>query len=497
MEISVPKPVTDVIASLRGAGFQASAVGGCVRDILLGRQPKDWDITTDAKPDEILGIFPDSFYENDFGTVGVKTVPFLPFGKPEREHDVVEVTTYRTESGYSDRRRPDSVSFVSDISEDLSRRDFTMNAIAIGEDGGEDAFIDPFGGREDIGRKVIRTVGDPEERFAEDALRMIRAVRLYAELRDPETAEGSGWSIDEATLSAVRKHADLLAHVSMERIRDEFSRIILSESPAEGIELLRTTGLLRHIVPELEEGVGVAQNLHHKYEIYDHNLRSLRACPSRKLDVRLAALLHDVGKARTKRGEGYRATFHGHEHVGGRMTRSILKRLRYPREIADRTTLLVDQHMFYYDVDEVTDASVRRLIRRVGLENMKDLMDLRIADRLGSGVPKAKPYKLRHLEYVIEKVSKDPVSVKMLKIGGGDLMREIGLDPGPKIGAILDVLLAEVIEDPDRNDRERLLDRAKELSSEDPEALRERAKETIEERREKDDRNIRSRHRVS
>lgn len=497
MEISVPKPVADVISSLREAGFQASAVGGCVRDILLGRQPKDWDVTTDAKPEEILRIFPDSFYENDFGTVGVKTEPFLPFGREDREHDVVEVTTYRTESGYSDRRRPDSVSFVSDISEDLSRRDFTMNAIAIGDGNGSEAFIDPFGGREDIGRKVIRTVGNPEERFAEDALRMMRAVRLYAELRDPKASEDSGWTIDETMLAAARKHADLLTHVSMERIRDEFSRIILSESPAEGVELLRTTGLLRHILPELEEGVGVAQNLHHKYEIYDHNLRSLRRCPSRKLDVRLAALLHDVGKARTKRGEGYRATFHGHEHVGARMTRAILKRLRYPREIVDRTTLLVDQHMFYYDVEEVTEASVRRLIRRVGIENMKDLIDLRIADRLGSGVPKAKPYKLRHLEYVIEKVSSDPVSVKMLKISGNDLMKELGLAPGPKIGALLDVLLAEVIEKPERNDREHLLERARTLSEEELDALRNRAKETIEERRESDDRNIRGRHHVS
>jgi len=491
MDLSLPEEVSSVLGALKNAGFEAHAVGGCVRDLLLGRVPKDWDVTTNAEPERILGIFPDSFYENDFGTVGVKVSPFLPGGKPGRGHDIVEVTTYRTESGYSDRRRPDSVSFVTDLREDLSRRDFTMNAIALGHDR---TITDPFHGREDIRKRIIRTVGNPEARFGEDALRMMRAIRLFAELRDPETDD---WRIEPEALAAIRKHAGLLSRVSKERIRDEFSRIILSRNPAEGVDLLRETGLLRHVVPELEEGVGMAQNLHHEFEIYEHNLRSLRACRSPKLDVRLAALLHDVGKARTKRGEGYRATFHGHERVGARMTREILRRLRYPADVVERTTLLVDRHMFYYNVGEVTESSVRRLIRKTGLENMKDLIELRIADRLGSGVPKAKPYKLRHLEYVIEKVSNDPVSVRMLAIGGQDLMRDLGLVPGPKIGAILDVLLAEVIEDPERNTKGHLLGRARALAEEDLETLRERAKETIEERREEDDRSIKNRHRVS
>lgn len=494
MNLSIPKEVSAILGVLDDAGFEAYVVGGCVRDLLLGRDPKDWDVTTDALPKKILELFPDSFYENDFGTVGVKTDPFLPSGKPDREHDIVEVTTYRTESGYSDKRRPDEVSFVTNLREDLARRDFTVNAIALGSNG---SITDPFRGQDDIRNKTIRTVGQPKERFGEDALRMMRAIRLFAELRDPNVESDGNWAIERETLEAIRSHADLLSHVSPERIRDEFSRIILSQSPAEGVDLLRETNTLRFVIPELEEGVGIGQNLHHKYEIYDHNLRSLRACRSRKLDVRLAALLHDIGKTRTKRGQGKRATFHNHEHVGARMTRAILKRLRYPREIIERTTLLVDQHMFYYNVDEVTESSVRRLIRRTGLENMKDLIELRIADRLGSGVPKAKPYKLRHLEYVIEKVSNDPVSVRMLKIGGNDLMETLRLDPGPKIGAILDVLLAEVIEDPKRNTREHLLDRAQTLSGEELATLREKAQETIEERREQDDRSIKSRHRVS
>ncbi len=496
---SIPDPVLTVLDALRRNRYQGHIVGGCVRDLFLGREPKDWDVTTDARPEEVLALFPDSFCENDFGTVGVKVEPFQKEGRPNREHDIIEVTTYRTESSYSDRRRPDQVSFVTSLTEDLSRRDFTMNAIAIEisalrPDGNrETTVIDPFHGQEDLRRKLIRTVGHPEQRFGEDALRMMRAIRLFSELKSPE----ADWTIDEPALSAIRKHAGFLSHVSRERVRDEFSRIILSANPADGVELLRTTGLLRDILPELESGVGVGQNLHHRYEIYDHNLRSLRHCPSPKLEVRLAALLHDVGKPDTKRGDGYRSTFHGHEHVGARITKRALQRLRYDSTTVDQASLLVDQHMFYYSVGEVTETSVRRLIRRVGLENMKDLMDLRIADRLGSGVPKAKPYKLRHLEYMIDKVSCDPISVKMLAINGTDLINVISIEAGPKIGAILDVLLSEVIENPTRNVRDSLLVRAEALSYDDIVSLREKAKEVIEDKRENDDKRIKNRHKVA
>lgn len=484
MRYSIPSPVIDILDNLESAGFEAFVVGGCVRDLILGRTPKDWDVTTNAKPDEVLALFPDSFYENDFGTVGVKVHPFLPDGKTDREHDIVETTTYRTESGYSDKRRPDSISFVSTLSEDLARRDFTMNALAFDRSG---KLIDLHGGESDIKSRIIRTVGDPEERFGEDALRMMRAVRFSAELSSEQRSGETAWTIEETTKAALTKLSGNLERVSKERIRDEFSRIILSNHPSEGVELLRQTGLLHFIVPELEEGVGCGQNLHHIYTVWEHNLRALATCPSRKLSVRLAALLHDVGKPRTKRGEGYRSTFYNHDHVGARMARAILTRLRYPRDIVDHATLLVDNHLFYYNVGEVTEASVRRLIRRVGLENMDDLMAVRIGDRLGSGVPKAKPYKLRHLEYMIEKVSKDPISVKMLAVGGNDLIEELSMEPGPKIGAILDVLLSEVIENPERNTKETLLKRAEGLSSEDLRTLRENAKEAIKEKRSKDD----------
>ncbi len=507
MEFPLPLPVIETVESLKKAGFEAYIVGGCVRDILIGRTPKDWDITTDALPEQIQTVFPDHVYENTFGTISVKVPRFHPLTPPQYEHDIIEVTTYRTETGYSDHRRPDRVTFVTTLTEDLARRDFTINALAASVDRwtpseetrstaiSELSLIDPFGGLADIEKKVIRAVGNPEQRFEEDALRIMRAIRFASELRTPEKqSASSNWHIDEPTLGAVKKYAANLNIISLERIRDEFSRIILSQSPAFGVDLLQSTGLLHYIVPELEEGVGVGQNLHHIYTVWEHNLRALETCPSPKLHVRLAALLHDVGKPRTKQGDGYRSTFYNHDHVGARMTKVILARLRYPKDIIEKTTLLVDNHLFYYNVGEVTEASVRRLIRKVGLENMHDLMDVRISDRLGSGVPKAKPYKLRHLEYMIDKVSQDPISVKMLKINGQDLMRDCSLAPGPKIGAILDVLLAETIENPSINTRETLLAKAQSLLKHNLDDLRSLAKEKIEEKRNTDDQDIKQQH---
>ncbi|QQS16225.1 MAG: HDIG domain-containing protein [Candidatus Moraniibacteriota bacterium] len=503
----LPPPVLEILATLEQAGFEAFVVGGSVRDILLGREPKDWDITTNAVPEEIQRLFPESFYENTFGTVGVKVTPFMPAGKENREEDVIEVTTYRAESGYNDKRHPSKISFVKTVEEDLARRDFTINAIALSAHGN---LVDPFNGQGDLKQKIIRAVGNPIDRFGEDALRMLRAVRFSAELRTPmplpkgsfmdqsdssnDLHKHADWHIEPETFSAIQAHAGDIRLISAERISDELSKIILSRNPAEGIDLLRIAGLLEYIAPEITKGIGVGQNLHHIYSVYEHNIRALATCPSPRLDVRLAALLHDVGKPQTKRGNGYRSTFYNHDHVGARITRKLLERLRFPGKIIEKATLLVDNHLFYYNVGEVTAASVRRLIKRVGLENMRDLMDIRIADRLGSGTPKAKPYKLRHLEYMIEKVSKDPVSVKMLAINGRDLMKTLRLSPGPKIGAILDVLLAEVIEDPTSNTETALLRRAASLNKEDISRLRILAKDRIKEKRAKDDQNTKQKH---
>lgn len=496
MRQQIPLPVQRVIETLRRNGYEAWVVGGCVRDLLLERVPKDWDVTTSATPPQILQVFPDSFYENTFGTVGVKVPRFLDTTPSDHENDIIEVTTYRAESGYTDSRRPDTVTFVSTLHEDLARRDFTINAIAYGPtqtDAWE--WVDPFHGEEDLKKKIIRTVGNPQERLEEDTLRLMRAVRFFAELRDPtEMRPTHQWRIEPTTFAAIQKLAKCLTTVSQERIRDELSRIILSQSPGEGISLLEEAGLLTFIIPELREGIGIGQNLHHIYTVWEHNIRALATCPSKKLEVRLAALLHDVGKPRTKRGDGYHSTFYNHDHVGGRMTRSILTRLRYPKSIVDKASLLVDQHLFYYNVGEVTEASVRRLIRRVGLENMADLMDVRIGDRLGSGVPKAKPYKLRHLEYMIEKVSRDPLSVKMLAITGTDLMTKLAIPAGPKIGAILDVLLAAVIEDPTLNTKVGLLHRAETLMHSNLTTLRAQSAEKIEKKKEAENQQIKKRH---
>ncbi len=499
MHYPVPTSVVETLQSLKQAGFGAYIVGGSLRDMLLGRVPKDWDVATNAKPEEIQKLFPDSVYENEFGTVGVKVPRFLTTTPAEYEYDIIEVTTFRAEAGYSDGRHPDTVTFVTSIEADLARRDFTVNAIAgrVTENSDEAVIeiIDPFHGQADLEQKCIRAVGNPDERFTEDGLRLLRAVRLTVELSHPKQAD-LDWSIEAETMQALCRQTSVLTRVAFERIRDELSRIVLSTHPSQGMMLLYETGLLRHIIPELVEGVGVAQNLHHIYTVWEHNIRALATCPSGKLPVRLAALLHDVGKPRTKRGEGYHATFYNHDHVGARMARKILERLRYPKNIIDHVSMLVDNHLFYYNVGEVTEASVRRLIKRVGLENMDDLMAVRIGDRLGSGVPKAKPYKLRHLEYMIEKVSRDVLSVKMLKINGDDMMQELEMPPGPKIGALLDCLLAEVIEDQAKNTRAVLLDRARALMDNDLDALRTLAKERIAEERVTEDQTIKRQHHV-
>lgn len=481
----IPIQVINILKSLEVAGFEAYIVGGCVRDLIMDRTPKDWDITTNAQPEEIQKLFSDSFYENEFGTVGVKVEKFLPNGNPDREHDVIEVTTYRIESKYSDKRRPDKVRFAKTLEEDLSRRDFTMNAIALEVHDSNFDIDDPYNGQEDIKNKIIRTVGNPHERFDEDALRMMRAIRFHAELN---------FEIEKNTFEAIKKYAGHMQHIALERTKEELIRIMLSNNPAEGIDMLHLTGLLEYVIPELEKGVGVKQNRHHIYTIYKHSILSLKSCPSKKLEVRLASLLHDIAKPQTKRGDGEFATFYNHDHVGARVARKILERLRFSKEIISQVSLLIDNHMFYYSPEEVTESSVRRLIQKVGIQNMKDLIDVRIADRLGSGVPKAKPYKLRHLEYIIEKVSTDAVSVKMLKINGNDLMKNLKLKPGPKIGAILDVLLSEVIEVSENNNQKYLLKRANVLAKEDLEKLRSRAKIRIEEKKEEEDKEIKSKH---
>jgi len=470
--MEIPKEVKDVIEKLKKAGFEAYVVGGCVRDFLRGEKPKDWDITTNAKPTEIRKLFPKSFYENRFFTVTVLTESEDP---TLRE---IEITTFRKEAKYTDKRHPDFIEFAKTLEEDLKRRDFTVNAMALKIEDSKFEIVDLFEGQKDLKNKIIRAVGNPKERFSEDALRMMRAVRFAVTL-------GKDWKIEKETEKAIKENAIWISAISKERIRDEFLKIIMSKEAAKGIELMRKLQLLKYIIPELLEGYGVTQNKHHIFTCWEHYIRSLDFAAKKgfSLHVRLAALFHDIGKPRTKRGEGPDATFYGHEVVGAKMTAQILNRLRFPKKDIEKIVKLVRYHLFYYNPGEVGESSVRRLIRKVGLENMEELIQVRMADRIGSGVPKAEPYKLRHLRYMIEKVSRDPISVKMLKVGGEDVMRILKIKPGPKVGQILNILLSEVIENPKKNEKkflEKEIEKLGKLSDKDLKELAKKAREKIE-----------------
>lgn len=469
-QFKIPNEVRAIMEKLAEHGHEAYCVGGSVRDLLLGKEPKDWDVTTDAIPEEIMRIFPDSFYENKFLTVTVKTGSENPALKE------VEVTTFRAEGKYTDKRHPEEVRFASTLEEDLSRRDFTVNTLAldttfdhehltVDRQRGQELnvkgqmLIDPFGGQNDLETKTIRAVGNPDDRFEEDALRMLRAVRLATEL---------DFSIEQKTADAIQHHAGNLEFIAKDRIRDELVKLFSSPRAKNGIELLHELGLLKFIMPELEEGIGV-ENRPRIFTIWEHNLKALEygAKTGFSWDVNLAALLHDVGKPRAKGPEkNGEWTYYGHDLIGSRMAATVLERLHFPRHTIEKVAILIRWHLFKYDPDEgITDSSVRRLIRRVGAHNMDDLVKLRICDRMGMGVPKALPYRLRHFQFRVEKILREEEvpTAKMLKINGEDVMKILGIPPGPKVGHVLEVLLQEVIDDPTRNTRENLEARIKEL----------------------------------
>jgi len=461
--MKIPNEISDTINKLQKAGFEAYLVGGCVRDFLLGIKPKDWDIAASAKPEEIIKIFPDSVYENQFGTVGIK------IDTEDQTLKIVEITTFRKEGKYTDKRHPDSIVFAGTIKEDLSRRDFTINALAMQIANDKEQIIDPHFGQEDLKDKIIRAVGDPEERFQEDALRLMRAVRFAAQL---------GSSLEKKTADAIKKHAGLLEFIAKERIADELAKMLMTKRAAGGIRKMQELGLLKYVLPELEDGVNLDQNKHHKYTVFEHNLRSLEYAADKNLpiELRLASLLHDVGKPKTRiwkddpRGEktlkGKKGdwTFYQHQYVGEKMAIKMLDRLRFQKKMIEKIALLVREHMFVYDPELVTERGVRRLLRRVGSENMEDLFLVREADRIGSGVAKAVPYRLRHLKAMIERVKKDPVSVKMIAIKGDDVMKVLKINPGPKVGKILNILLEEILDKPELNTREKLTARMLELN---------------------------------
>lgn len=454
----IPKEIAHVAETIESAGYEAYLIGGCVRDLIRDIQPKDWDITTSAKPEEIIALFPKTFYENDYGTVGVVNEEISedetdPIKKTLR---VVEVTPYRKETTYTNFRHPDEISFSANLEDDLLRRDFTMNAIAYNL--AKKEIIDLHEGEKDITRKLIRTVGKPADRFNEDALRVMRAIRFSAEL---------GFTIEKETMDAIVEYGHRLSHIAGERIRDEFIKIIMSERPMEGIVLLHHLGVLKYILPELEQGLKCEQNGDHIYDVWEHNLRALQHSADRNwpLHVRVAALLHDIGKPATRRWSDEKKdfTFYGHDVVGGKMTKIILERLRFPKQFTHDVATLVRHHLFFSDIEKITLSAVRRIVASVGPELVWDLMHVRSCDRIGMGRPKETPYRLRKYHSMLEEAMRAPVSVGMLKIDGAKIMEVTGSKPGKAIGWTLHALFDEVLEQPEKNTAEYLEKRAKEL----------------------------------
>jgi tRNA nucleotidyltransferase/poly(A) polymerase len=444
MQIDLPKSVQDVINKFDKAKFEIYIVGGAVRDVIMGRVVHDWDFTTDATPDEILKVLPDGFYDNVFGTVGLKVDDFeRPF----------EITTFRTEEGYSDNRRPDKITWGKTLEEDLSRRDFTINALAFDK---KLDLVDFYKGQEDLKNKLIRAVGDPHERFSEDALRMMRAIRIAAEL---------GFKIEEKTFEAIKKNAALIGKIAKERVKDELFKLLASANPYEGILDFKESGLMSEILPELEKCFGVEQKSpgrHHIYDVGTHLLMALKECQSKDPITRLATLIHDIGKPQTyKKLDSGVITFYNHEMVSTKIAISIADRLRFSNKEKDKFVTLIRWHQFTVD-ERQTDSAIRRFLKNVGLENVEDMLALRVADRLGGGARETS-WRLEEFKKRLIEVQKQPFSIKDLKINGGDVMKTLNIKPGPKVGETLEKIFEEVVEKKLENKKEALLKRLSSL----------------------------------
>ena len=460
MNFIIPKNVSRVTEVLKSAHFEAFLVGGCVRDLLMkqinhvSREPKDWDITTNARPEQIVKLFEDNgfkvVYENTFGTVSIV------FEEESLTSNVreVQITPYRIEGGYSDNRHPDSVSFSTNIHDDLSRRDFTMNAIALDPETFE--VIDPFHGKQAIEKQLIECVGNPKERFSEDALRIMRTIRFSAQL---------GFTVSHETMNAIIETRELLRNVSAERIRDEFIKIINSETPGIAMFHMKQLGLLEIVLPEIIPAIGCEQGGVHIYDVFDHLVHALQHAADKQypFHIRLAALFHDIVKPKTRRpGHKKAYTFYGHEVVGARIAEKIMNRMKFPKADIELVTKFVRWHMFFSDTEAITLSAVRRMIANVGTEHIWELMQIRECDRVGMNKTEA-PYRLRKYFAMIEECLRDPISVSQLKIDGNYLMKELHVKPGPRMGWMLHALLEEVLEDPEKNTVEYLSNRVNEL----------------------------------
>lgn len=516
ISFKIPKNVSRVTEVLEQAGFEAYLVGGCVRDLFMEKEPKDWDITTNAKPEQIVNLFEKTVYENTFGTVGV-CVPIqnsendVPHetsktGVSHATYDIIEVTPFRIEAKYSDFRHPDEVKFSDNLTDDLQRRDFTINALAYRNE----TITDMFNGIKDIKDKVLRTVGNPDTRFKEDALRMLRAVRFSVQLN---------FSVSQETTESILNNSELIKNISQERIREEFIKIIMSPNPAIGITLLQKFNLLKYVIPELEEGINCEQGGEHIYDVFSHLLHALQHSADKNwpLEVRLSALFHDIGKPKSRRGavlsvknSKKKYTFYGHEVVSARMAKKILERLHFPKKEIELIEKLVRNHMFFSDTEIITLSAVRRIINKVGPADAKalagkkenhpiwSLMNVRECDRVGMKKKEA-PYRLRKYFAMIEEALHDPISVVQLKINGEDLIKQLNIKAGPRIGWILNALLEEVLDDPKKNNSAHLLELAEGmnlLGDAELKILGERGKEKKEKLEEEEVEKLHKKHKV-
>jgi tRNA nucleotidyltransferase (CCA-adding enzyme) len=440
----LPGNVIEVFGKFEKAGYEIYLVGGAVRQVVMNTEPDDWDFTTNATPEQIIALFDESFYENNFGTVGI------PNGEGEK---VFEITTYRTESGYSDGRRPDNVSWGKTLEEDLKRRDFTINAMAINKNG---EVIDMFDGCGDMDKKLIRTVGDAHERFAEDGLRLMRAVRFASQLN---------FKIEENTKEAIKTNKGLIHKIAKERIRDEFLKILVSPQPDHGVMVLKEVGLLDEIMPELSKCFGVEQKSpqrHHIYDVGTHLVMALKNCKSSDPITRLATLIHDIGKPQTfRKMENGVITFYNHEMVSNKIAQRIADRFRLSAKESDKLIRLVRWHQFTVD-EHQTDSAIRRFINNVGVENLEDMIALRVADRLGGGASETS-WRLEEFKQRLVEVQKQPFAIKDLKVSGKDVMEILGVASGPKVGEVLGKLFDDVVEKRVENEREVLLGKIEEL----------------------------------
>jgi putative nucleotidyltransferase with HDIG domain len=449
MKVQINEFISDLLDKFAKAGYEIYIVGGAVRDLLTGRDVDDWDFTTNATPEEILKLFPKGFYGNQFGTVGISD---------SSSPNPYEITTFRTEHGYSDFRRPDKVSWGKTIKDDLKRRDFTINAMALKRIKGEEfEIIDLYDGQKDLKEKLIRAVGDANERFSEDALRMMRAIRIASEL---------GFKIEEKTFEAIVKNAPLINKIAKERVKEELFKIFSSPDPYHGMVLFKDSGLMEQIIPEMYKAFGVEQKSpgrHHIYDVGTHSLNALKACKSPDPLIRFATFIHDIGKPPTYEKEGQVITFYNHEYVGAKIAENIADRLKFSAKEKQKLILLVRWHQFTVD-ERQTDSAVRRFIRNIGLENVEDMLTLRVADRLGGGATETS-WRLEEFKKRLIEVQKEPFAVTDLKIDGNDIMKALKLKPGPKVGEVLNMLFEEVVEKKIPNEKDALLERIEEFRS--------------------------------